>query len=660
MITRIILIIVFLSGGLFAQYTNDKIAEQERLAHQKLLSPNKINYPGDSKIDVTYYKLDLIMTYNPNYLTGVVTVNANVDTTVISSLFLDLRDNMIVDSVLLNGTGTTFSHSNDVLNIDLDRTYNQDETVTLDVYYRGVPITSGLASFKFGTHNGFPIISSLSEPYGASDWWPNKDTPADKVDSADIWITVDTSMIPVSNGNLKQVINNGDGTHTYKWNEKYPIAQYLISVAITNYHQYNTYYNYSSTDSMIITHYLYPENFNSNLQSALDETAAMIEVFSQKFGEYPFIDEKYGHAEFTGMFGGAMEHQTCTSMGFWGQEVISHELAHQWFGDKITCKDWHHIWLNEGFATYLEAVYLEAINGKASYDSKIASEMNRARNATGTIYVQNIDDIWEIFDGNRSYAKGAVVLHMLRGVVGDEVFFDIMNTYANDPSLVYNVATTEDFQAVAESVSGMDLNYFFQEWIYGENYPKYTATWSKAHLSGDEFEVHLNISQSSNPNPTFFTMPIQIKIVTLLGDTTVTVFSNQQTQDFIINITGEPTSLIFDPDNYILKTVSTIVVDADEIFGPQKLDLLQNYPNPFNPVTNIKFKVQGSSSDTIQNVLLKVYDMTGKEVATLINTDMKAGPYTVKFDGSNLTSGVYFYSLQSGNNTMIKKMVLLK
>ena len=411
MYLKIHLILIFISSICFAQQDYKPWIKNEREGNAKSIELSKIQYPGDSKIDVTYYKLDLTITHTPNYLTGSVTVYAKVDALPITNLFLDLQDNMNVNSVYLNGLTTTYSHANDKINIDLDRSYNQNETFILDIYYEGIPGSSGLGSFKFGSHGGQPIISTLSEPYGASDWWPCKDTPADKADSADIWITVDQSMIPVSNGMIQEIIVNGDGTHTYKWKEKYTIAQYLISLAITNYHQYNTYYHYSPTDSMIITHYNYPENFNSSRKALLDETTAMMEVFSQSYGEYPFIDERYGHAEFN--FGGAMEHQTCSSMGFYGQGVIAHELAHQWFGDMITCKDWHHIWLNEGFATYSEGVYYEAIGGHSAYNQFIVNEMNYARQARGSIWVENITNVGEIFNGARSYAKGSIVLHML-------------------------------------------------------------------------------------------------------------------------------------------------------------------------------------------------------------------------------------------------------
>jgi aminopeptidase N len=550
MIKKIFTVVLLLISLLPAQEKDKPWIKAERERFVKLKELSKVQYPGDSKVDITYYGLKLKITSNPNYLSGSVVIGVKVDTSFISNCFLDLRNNMTVDSVHLNGSSTTYSHINNKINVNLDRTYLQDESYTLEVYYRGVPGYSNFGGFYFGSHNGTPIISTLSESYSGPYWWPCKDTPADKADSSDVWVTVTDNLIPVSNGSLESIASNGDGTHTYYWKNHYSIAEYLISLAITNYYQYNTYYHYSPTDSMIITHFVYPESFNS-VKPYLDETDNMIEVFSNRYGQYPFIQEKYGHAEFD--WGGAMEHQTCTSMGFWGTWVVAHELSHQWYGDMITCKDWHHIWLNEGFATYSEAVYVEAISGKAAYDSYISSEMNSAKNAQGTIWVQDITNEWEIFNGARSYSKGGCVLHMLRGIVGDSTFFNIMRAYSNDPELKYGVATTEDFQAVAENVSGLDLNYFFHEWIYGENYPQYTIGWNKYLISGDIYQINLNIIQPLNTNPSFFTMPVQIKVNTALGDTIVILFNNAQNQNFHFNVIGNPISITFDPGNWILK-----------------------------------------------------------------------------------------------------------
>jgi aminopeptidase N len=656
MIIKIVTVVLFLTGLLLTQENNQILRDKpwikaERERYEKTIELSKVMYPGDSKIDVTYYGLDLKITTGPNYLIGNVTIGVRTDTTSLNTCFLDLRNILTVDSILLNGTAAAFSHSSNKINITLDHTYSQGEPFTLKVYYHGVPGGSGFGGFYFGTHSGTPIIATLSESYSGPYWWPQKDTPADKADSSDVWMTVADNLIAVSNGTLESVTNNGNGTKTYYWKSHYAIAAYLISLAITNYTQYNTYYHYSPTDSMVITNFIYPEDL-SYVKPYVDETDEMITVFANRYGEYPFIEEKYGHAEF--QWGGAMEHQTCTSMGFWGSGVISHELSHQWYGDMITCKDWHHIWLNEGFATYSEAVYIEAKNGKAAYDSQIAGEMSYAKTAQGTIWVQNILDEGEIFDGARSYSKGGCVLHMLRGIVGDSTFFDIMRAYSDDPNLKYGAATTEDFQQVAENVSGLDLNYFFQEWIYGENYPVYGIGWNKFLVSGNIYQVILNINQNINTNPSFFTMPVQIKINTTSGDTLVTLFNNEQNQNFQFQVIGEPMSIVFDPGNWILKTIQS-VTEVKNLEVPFEYSLGQNYPNPFNPSTTISYQLPEKELVTI-----KIFNILGKEVATLVNEEKPAGKYELEFSADNLVSGVYFYKLQAGSFVETKKMILIK
>jgi hypothetical protein len=701
-----------------------------------------INYPGDSKYDVKYYKLDLTLNHTAQTISGNVTCKAEIVLPGVTEIYYDLTNPLIVDSVLVNGNVTTFTRGSNKLNIALNSTLNVGDNFTTVVYYHGTPGSSGFGSFEFSSQGGNPAIWTLSEPYGAKDWWPVKDTPADKADSADFWITVSTSLIPASNGKLMEIVDNGNGTHTYKWKSSYPIAQYLLSMAITNYAQYTNYYRYSPTDSMPINHFLYPGSLNSNI-AQLNKTPGMIEIYADRFGEYPFINEKYGHAQFG--WGGGMEHQTISSMGGFSNMLIAHELAHMWFGDKITCKDWHHIWLNEGFATYGECIINEAWYGKAGYDSYIANEMASARNAVGSIWVQDISQVWEIFNGSRSYAKGAVVLHMLRGIVGDSVFFNILQSYAADPNVAYGVAVTEDFQAVAENVSGMDLDYFFQQWIYGENYPKYHSWHSKSLISGNTWNVSLLITQDVNSNPAFFTMPIQIKLTRAIGDTVITVFNNSASQHYNIAIEGEPLSMVFDPGNWILKTHSTIVpveltsfsaelnnqkvnllwstatevnnqgfeiqrksdktdwaaigfaegrgttteptnyfftddisflsqtnlyyrlkqIDfngdfsysdvVDVFLFPDDYSLTQNYPNPFNPSTLIKFSIGKTGFTT-----LKLYNVLGKEVAALVNSELQAGPHEVTFDASNLPSGTYFYTLTSGSYSETRKMMFLK
>ena len=658
---KIFLIPFFLlTSILLAQQEIPIWVKSEMNRAEKKLSVSKINYPGDSRFDVKYYKLDLRINHQNQTIAGNVRIDALSDTNNLNTIFIDLASSLIVDSIKMGNNLLSFSRSSDKIFINLNSSFNKGQKFSITIYYNGVPSTSGFGSFTFGTRQGGnPSIFTLSQPYGTKDWWPCKDTPGDKADSADIWFTVSNPLKAVSNGKLISVVNNGDGTSTYKWKVSYPIAQYLISLAASDFVQYDNYYRYSELDSMPVNHFLYPETFSISMKNLLDLTPEMIEVFAQRFGEYPFIREKYGHAEFG--WSGGMEHQTCSSMGFWSDWIIAHELAHQWYGDAITCKDWNNIWLNEGFATYSEGLWAEAKQGIQAYNSFISGKMGIAKSAVGSVYVTDISSVGSIFNYARTYAKGAIILHMLRGIVGDSVFFNILRTYTYHPSVAYGVAVTEDFQQIAEAVSGKDLDYFFNQWIYGENYPKYMVGWSTNQVSDTLTYLNVQINQQMNSNPAFFTMPIQMLVKRFgLSDTTVILFNNQQNQNFQVPIRGAITSVQFDPNNLILKDV-TLAYDNDDNYISLDYKLNQNYPNPFNPSTRISWQSSVGGWQT-----LKVYDVLGNEVATLVDEYREAGIHETEFNvvetsrGVSLPSGVYFYQLKAGDFVQTKKMILLR
>jgi aminopeptidase N len=596
--------------------------------------------------DITYYRLALNIFTQSNSLKGKVTI-AGICRDSARILTLDLVNKMHVDSVLINGQVRPFNQNSDWFDISLSRLYKSSEILSVDVFYEGDPSTTGFGSFKFVSHSGVPWVHSLSEPYGAKDWWPCKNDPSDKADSADIIVTCDSTMKAGSEGTLVSVVNNGNGTSTHYWKERYPIASYLISVAITNYVQFSNWFHYSATDSMEVLNYVLPEHDSTALQS-LPRVVNMLAVYSNLFGLYPFIKEKYGHAEISG--GSSMEHQTMTSITTFNEDVLSHELAHQWFGDMITCRTWADLWLNEGFAQYCSALYRERQYGVTSYWTYINSQLTQAKLAHGAIGIPDTSSVSNLFNSPRIYSKGAIVLHMLRHVLGDSIFLHSLHAYANDPTMKYSTATIRDFQSVCETVSGKSLAFFFQEWLYGDRFPDYSYSWTWK-SSGDSSAVILTIKQATiGTTPSFYTMPIDIRITTAGRDTTFIVLNNAQQQTFTIKCPVKPSAVLLDPDGWILKFSTS---ESEQ--PPSAFMLEQNFPNPFNSTTTISYQLPSQ-----EQVVLKVYDILGREVATLVDSKQHAGIYEVQWNPQARASGIYFYRLNAGAVQIQKKMVLLK
>ncbi|QMW03513.1 M1 family aminopeptidase [Spirosoma foliorum] len=607
----------------------------------------RLAYPGDASIDVTYYGLDLHLTTTPANLRGAATITLKSTVATLNSFFLDLNsttattgEGLRVDSVKMGNQKLTFQHAQNKLTITPSQPLATGQALTITVFYQGVPNSSAQGSFKFDKHEttSDPVIWSLSEPYGAPDWFPCRDTPADKADSSSVRITAPAQFVSVSNGKLVSTTSNADGTKTYFWKNSYPIAQYLISIAVSNYAQYDTPFTYGS-QTMPVTHYIYPENLAS-VQNNLALTPSMLQLFTNRFGPYPFLREKYGHAQFAYGNGG-MEHQTITSMEIRSliPTVIAHELAHQWFGDKITCRDWQNIWLNEGFASYGEAVYTESVGGQAGYQSYMNTFMSAARLATGSIYVQDISNVNNIFNTNRTYAKGAVVLHMLRGIVGDSTFYRTLRTYAATPALAYNTAVTEDFQAVAQQVSGKDLAYFFKQWIYGEGYPTYKATITGG---GKSVTVRLQQSNTKSTNPASFTMPVQMLVQSAAGDTTVTVFNDQADQTFTVSGKGVVTNVVIDPNNWILKTVESTtnsIVTATTEPAPMGLRV---YPNPTTETLVVDFTQSERGS-----VTLSLANLLGQQVKVINEINLAPGDYSRTLSLRGLAAGRYTVTVET-------------
>jgi aminopeptidase N len=631
-----------------------RMAQQELQRYRSAFGSRSRSSVASTDIDIKYYGLNLHVTTNPDYLRDGVTIGFTSTADSSTSIVLDLMRSMTVDSVIQDNAACSFVQDSASLTITLAHAALRAQPQSVQIFCQGTPVPTGFGSFEFSTHGAsVPWVWSLSEPYGARDWWPCKDHPQDKADSSDIIVTCDAAFRVGSNGRLVAVTDNHDGTVTYHWHERYPIASYLISVAITDYASFSNWFHYSPSDSMEVVNYVLPENFSA-ATSALPLTVDMLAIYSGIFGLYPFVTEKYGHSDFG--WGGAMEHQTMTSTTSYNETVISHELGHQWFGDMITCLGWPDIWLNEGFAEYCSGLYFEREYGPASYWTYIGNELSNAKPAVGPVYAADTTDPRILFDHHRIYAKGASVLHMLRHVLGDSVFFRAMHDYANAPGLKYGVASTRDFEHSSEKSSGRDLAFFFDEWVFGENYPSYICAWSSQPDSSG-YGVTVRVTQTTGTaTPPFFVMPVDIRFTAAGWDSTVVVWNNQQVQDFVFHMSHNPSGVTLDPDGWILKNASSVPLAVEENRNvPFGYALSQNYPNPFNPRTEIEFSVGDPGMAT-----LKVYDVIGREMTTLVNSELLPGIYRISWDASHLPSGAYYYTLRMKNFTDTKKLTLAK
>ena len=608
---------------------------------------------NQEKIDIKFYELNLDIDFNSSRLRGSVTVNGVIGNIYPDFIELDLYDNMTVDSILQNNIPILYLHENDMLKIPIsDITLDDENLFSLTIFYQGTPDHCGAGGFKFDEHQNIGHVWTLSEAYCARSWWPCKDDPSDKADSVNIIISVplEPAYIVASNGLLSSTtINNNK--KTYFWKERYPITTYLVSLAIYPYTKWvDQYVSPISSDTMLIEHYVFPDRYEASYPN-YSLTKDMLSFFSELFGEYPFISEKYGHADFT--WGGGMEHQTLSSMGSFSQNLMVHELGHSWWGNLITCKTFNDIWLNEGFARYCQALWAEHMYGREAYFDFMN---NHAYYGAGTIYVENPSSNSQIFSAGLSYNKASWVLHMLRHKVGETMFFDILKSYASNDSLSYNAASTSDFQKVCEDISGLDFEQFFQQWIYGEKYPKYELSWW--HEGNGIYNVKIDQVQSYN----FFSMPIDLKFSgsagPMLVDTTIVIENNNSSQlyefsgfNFLVE------NVMLDPENWILKEATYSVNEIDNIL-PDRVEVEKAFPNPFNSKVKLSFYINPQFGDTHVNV--NIFDLRGKIVESLIDNEFIPGYHTTFWNANGKSSGVYFIQLATDNYIDSQKILFLK
>jgi aminopeptidase N len=631
------------------QFRLNESETKARLAF-KSATIDPVKTPGMEQYDVTFYGLTMDLNPSAGILTGQTEVRATVVNGSLDVMELHLMNNMSVSAVTSGGQATGFSHGGNILAINLDRTYQTGEDIVAVIDYSGNPEGDYFGWDSFG---GQDLIWSLSEPYGARHWWPCKDLNTDKADAVDLHVTVPDHLIVASNGTMTGATSPGPGLKTYHWEERYPIPTYLVSLAVHPFAVFGGTYSGLDGTVMPLEYYVVPSRL-ATAQSSYPVTVDMLEAFAGGFGEYPFINEKYGHAHFP--WGGGMEHQTLTSLHYdaYSEFIISHELAHQWWGDMITCADFGHIWLNEGFATWSEAYWREINEGMDAYHE----EMNNARYlGGGTVIVEDPQDFNGIFDYYLSYLKASWVPHMLRRVVGDGDFFAGLALYRQ--TYEFGSATTEQFRDIMETVSGQDLDQFFQQWIYEPYHPVYGYSYT---LTPTETGKRLSLKiRQTQTNAGLFTMPIDIRGSSSLGNgVEFVVMNNQREQWYTLDVPASITSIEIDPDDWILcekffegvSAVPGTTVAAARVTG--------NYPNPFNPSTTIDFELPSA-----QRVVVAVYDLAGRRVATLVDGFQEAGQHQAVWNGlddsgARAASGVFLVRMNAGGSTSLHKITMVQ
>jgi len=543
-VKKIIVFSLLLSISLFISSCNyipfyNKIKNQ--LIQNERIDDSKIVYE-QNKFDVLENQLKFRFDLNKKILYGEVTTIFKVLSDSLDKVYLNFYDNMVVNFIKCKDGNLLYKRDNNYLIIE--KRFNKGDTARIEINYSGTPEVEGFSSFDFAIIDGAANVYSLSEPNYAPTWWPCKDRIDDKF-LVSIEAEYTDSLTLAAQGKLLER-NNANGLIKDKRKSEYPISTYLVSLNLGKFsHWSDIYTSQDSLCSMPVSYYSFP-SYLDDAKEDWERTPDMINFYSSLFGEYPFLEEGYGMAMF-GWSNGAMEHQTISSMGYNTitgnkayETIVAHELAHQWFGDAITPASWKDIWLNEGFATYSEGLWVENKKGKEG----LIKFMDKIDNGYfyGTLYNPPVN----LF-GPVSYNKGGWCLHMLRGVMGDSVFFNILRSYF--AKFKYGNASSYDFKNICEQIYGKNLDWFFDEWIFkGTGRPEYDYSFKQ---DGKSFTISLEQLQSD----ILYTMPITIRIETDLAAKEFLFMNNERKQEFMGEIDGKIKQVTLDPQNYILKKI---------------------------------------------------------------------------------------------------------
>jgi len=570
---------------------------------------------------------------------------------------------LTIDSVRVNGVSATYSAADETLHINLPQVYNQGDTFFLDVGYHGSwTVTGNQTGLCYWPRNPganvYHVIAySLGEPWDARQWMPCYDEPYDKADQGTvISVTVPAvvagdTLVTCANGQLTGVVLNPDSTKTFTWQENSPIPTYLMHFGVSRFAKWSQWYHPATGDSVEIREFMWPEDSVQSL-TAFQYMPNAMALFDSMYGAYPF--QRYGQDAVYPYAWGGMEHIEQTTIHrywiLWGDDNgMAHEMSHQWWGDMVTCVDFRNIWLNEGFATYSAANYEWYMRGHDQFISYMLGLANDYFSADASsrrpLYDPPINDI---FNWGYSYCKGAWVVHMLR-YLDQSQFFNGLQVYRD--SFAYGCASTEDLKRFFNRAYGADLNWFFDEWVYGQGYPEYNVYWYCV-PSGGNYQIQLSIHQDQVNAPPVFHMPVQVLLNTMGGDTLLNIPITSSSQSVQYLVGDSVIGISFDPDYWILKAINIF-------YGVQEPVAGRPVPNEFrirlNPSPSPVLEYAGSV--TIRPTIT-IYNVNGRLVRRYVPEIKPAGKFSLRITG--LPAGVYFVKIETATLNRTAKIIVVK
>ncbi len=558
------------------------------------------------------------------------------------SIILDFGKQMTINDLRVNNKKVEFSHKNNKL-IVYDHFYS-DLYYTVKISYAGdgaYPKGEEAVILKEYSPFGY-FFYTLTEPYSTKYWFPCKEVLTDKADSVFVDISIPDEFKAGSVGLLDTVVESDTGWVQYQWKSYYPTSFYLISIAFGDYLDYTFQYT-NGEDSFPVVNLIYnSQDFLQQEKERIDTTKTFLDIFTDLFGPYPFKDEKYGHCLVPS--GGGMEHQTMTTLGNFSFNLVAHELAHQWFGDYVTCSSWNDIWINEGFASYSEYLVSEYLGSDEDATSWMAYAHELAMSSDrGSVYVPDsvVDDESRVFNYNLTYKKGAAILHMLRHEINnDDLFFGALKSYLE--KYKYGTASAEDFKEHVESFCDIDLEAFFEQWYYGSGYPIYSFNW---YQENGEF-VLVSTQTTSDPAYTpFFKQTLPILLTFPHGDTLIEVPINDPVTTYRVSVDKPVYYVTIDPGEICIKDVQN-VSRLDSLSSVALKEILI-YPNPASTSIRIYSNFQYERID------LRFINIDGRLVKSINNVIPDGSEHNI----TDLQPGLYFVSIETGDKHGLIKLI---